>query len=111
MVSPSLRTAEKLKENGISCGVLNARFAKPVDAKALNEAASKVKILVTCEENTVCGGFGAAVLENISPEFRSKVRTIAIPDRFITQGPIDILKKDAGVDEKSVFDKIVEFLK
>ncbi|MFH1352243.1 MAG: 1-deoxy-D-xylulose-5-phosphate synthase [bacterium] len=111
MVYPSLLVANQLDSRGVKCGVVNARFAKPVDAVILNETASSSKLIVTVEENTFCGGFGTAVLEEIQPQFRNRVRVISLPDRFITHGSVSQLQKDAGIDVQSIFNKVMEFLK
>jgi len=111
MVYPSLLVANQLDSQGIKCGVVDARFAKPVDAELLNETALAARLIVTVEENTFCGGFGAAVMEEIKPQFRSKVRIISLPDRFVTYGSIEQLKKDAGIDVQSIYGRVMEFLK
>ncbi|MFH1956873.1 MAG: 1-deoxy-D-xylulose-5-phosphate synthase [bacterium] len=111
MVYPSLLVANQLDSQGVKCGVVNARFAKPVDAVILNEAASSSKLIVTVEENTFCGGFGTAVLEEIQPQFRNRVRVISLPDRFVTHGSVSQLQKDAGIDVQSIFNRVMEFLK
>jgi len=110
MVYPCLYVAQRLSSNGISAGVFNARFAKPVDVEKINEIAKKSKLLITVEENTICGGFGAAVLETMDGNLRNKLRIIAIPDRFITHGVVEILKKDAGIDAESIYEKTLSFL-
>lgn len=111
MVYPSLLVANQLDSQGVRCGVINARFAKPIDADIINEAAASSKLIVTVEENTFCGGFGSAILEEIQPQYRNRVRIISLPDRFITQGSIDQLKKDAGIDVQTIFSRVINFLK
>ncbi|MBA3065418.1 1-deoxy-D-xylulose-5-phosphate synthase, partial [bacterium] len=106
MVYPALLASQELQGAGIKCGVINARFAKPIDIETLTAAAKSAKLLVTLEENTVIGGFGSAVLEEIEPSLRARVRNIAIPDRFITHGSIAELKEEAGIDAVSVVKKI-----
>ncbi|HPL96978.1 MAG TPA: 1-deoxy-D-xylulose-5-phosphate synthase, partial [Smithellaceae bacterium] len=62
-VHPSLAAAERLKAEGFSVGVLNARFVKPLDADLICKAAAGTGKLLTVEENVLHGGFGSAVLE------------------------------------------------
>jgi len=51
-----------------------------------------------------------AVLEAMNENLRNKLRIIAIPDRFITHGAVEILKKDAGIDAESIYEKTLLFL-
>ena len=46
--------------------VVNARFAKPVDAELLAELAAGHDLIVTLEEHSLAGGFGSAVVETAS---------------------------------------------
>ena len=45
------KVADLLAKEGISAGVVNARFIKPLDKEALEAASHQVKLLVTLEEN------------------------------------------------------------
>lgn len=63
LVSPALKVAEILSTQGISVGVVNARFVEPLDRSLICELAAQVKGLVTLEEESTSGGFGSAVLE------------------------------------------------
>src|SRR5215210_375530 len=58
-----LEAADRLAADGWSVGVINARFAKPLDARRISEAARGVRLVVTLEESVVTGGFGSGVLE------------------------------------------------
>ncbi len=60
MVDYSLKAAKKLKEQGISCEVINMRFVKPLDTDMLDNVASKFQKIITLEENNLPGGFGSA---------------------------------------------------
>lgn len=111
MVYPALLISQELAGAGIKCGVINARFAKPLDVETLTDAAENAKLLVTLEENTSAGGFGSAVMEELPAALLSRVRRIALPDRFITHGSIDELKEASGIDVSSVVKKIKGFMK
>jgi 1-deoxy-D-xylulose-5-phosphate synthase len=77
--------AADLKHDGIDCTLVNARFAKPLDAELLLRLVEQHRLVVTVEEHQVAGGFGAAVLELCEEHRRSaaNVRRLGIPDRFI----------------------------
>ena len=63
MVADCLKAAELLREEGINVGVINARFAKPLDEKTLLRAVRDCGFIVTVEEGALIGGFGSAVVE------------------------------------------------
>src|SRR5262249_50739315 len=58
-----VKAAEKLRAEGIEVGVINARFAKPLDRATLLKAVEELPLVVTVEESTLEGGFGSALLE------------------------------------------------
>ena len=107
MVKTAAEVREKLRKKGISCAVVNARFAKPLDEKYLKQAAERYRMIVTMEENVRSGGFGehinSVLIEN---DYKGKLINIAIPDKFVPHGDIAILKKKCGIDAASVARKI-----
>src|SRR2546422_9887743 len=61
MVYPCLEAATKLETLGIHSTVINARFMKPLDGELISVLAAEKQFLVTAEEGTEAGGFGASV--------------------------------------------------
>ncbi len=85
MVPEALALAEQLAaQTGLSVGVVNARFAKPLDATLLVTQAKAAKLIVTLEDGAVTGGFGTGALETLA-EFgvRTPVLRLGWPDRFV----------------------------
>ena len=87
-VSEALAAADTLQEHGISCGVVNPIFVKPLDVELLLETARRVPRIVTVEENVLAGGFGSAVLEALAEAGLDEVSVhrIGMPDNFIEHG-------------------------
>ncbi len=85
LVNQALEAAERLHRRGIEVGVVDARFAKPLDLELLSRHAQTAKWIVTVEEHQRAGGFGSAVLEalNSMPNATARVRVLAVPDRFV----------------------------
>ncbi len=111
MVYPSFLLAQKLEKRNISIGVINARFIKPLDEKLILKAAQCGKIL-TLEENSIIGGLGSAVLE-VLERYKIKnieIERIGLPDRFIEQGKPEILKKELGLNEEGIEEKIFQMI-
>jgi len=65
MVDYAVKIAERLKPDGISCGVINMRFVKPLDTNLLDRVAKKYSKVVTLEESTLVGGFGSESLNTL----------------------------------------------
>jgi 1-deoxy-D-xylulose-5-phosphate synthase len=102
----ALEVAESLETRGWSVGVINARFAKPLDRQLILDQARGRQLVVTFEESVVTGGFGSAVLEAFEearladPAYRSvPVRLIGIPgDRFVDHGSVGDLRRLLRLD-------------
>ena len=80
----SLSAAKILESNGLSCGVMNIHTIKPLDEKAILQAASQVDAIVTVEEHTKMGGLGSAVIECLMDNMDNppKVKRLSLPDQF-----------------------------
>jgi len=75
-----------LAGDGIDCGVINARWLKPLDPRLVGEWSERYPLLLTAEDG-VAGGLGTAVLEALAPVGRAgKVRVASLPDGFLPQG-------------------------
>ena len=95
-----VKAAEKLRQEGLDIGVVNARFAKPLDKSTVLRAVEELPLVVTVEEGTLEGGFGSAVLEaaNSAGLDTRHVLRLGIPDRFIEHGERAELLADLGLD-------------
>ena len=108
-VAPSMQAAELLGSKGLDCAVVNARFAKPLDSDLITEVASRIKRVVTVEENVLPGGFGSAVLSLLSSVADISVLPIGIPDGFVEHGPQEILRANYGLDAEGIAHRILSF--
>jgi len=106
MVSPAQEIAEK---HGY--GLINMRFVKPLDQKAIFEAAKEYDLLVTLEENTVSGGAGSGVSELLMQEAILKpVLHLGLPDAWVDQGSPQQLLRDCGLDIEGIEASIERYL-
>ena len=114
MVQSALQAADKLAEQGISAGVVNTRFAKPLDEELLLEHAAQYGKIVTLEEGVLQGGVGSAVLETLNAAKmlqKCQVLTLGIPDEFVLHGDKKLLFKDLGLDVETIAVKIAALVK
>ena len=110
----SLKAAEALEIKGISTTVVDARFAKPLDQKLIIELCLNHEVLITIEEGSI-GGFGSHVFHMLSEkgllDKGLKIRSMILPDQFIEHDTPDNMYKIAGLDAKSIEQKILNTLK
>jgi 1-deoxy-D-xylulose-5-phosphate synthase len=108
MVVEAYRAADALRAAGLTPTVVNARFAKPIDAGLLEQLASGHDLLVTLEEHALPGGFGGAVLETITErDIRfERVLRLGVPDRFVSFGKRELLLKECGLDASSIAETV-----
>jgi 1-deoxy-D-xylulose-5-phosphate synthase len=99
MVEVASVAADQLAHQGIDCGVVNARWLKPMDPRLVSDWARRYGLLVTVEDNVGSGGFGAAVLEALAPHgLAGGVRMAALPDRFLGHGRQNEILAEHGLD-------------
>jgi 1-deoxy-D-xylulose-5-phosphate synthase len=111
MVGVSMEAAERLEIQGISCAVVNARWIKPVDPRIADWARTH-PVVVTVEDNVGAGGFGGAVLETLAPlGLAGRVRTVALPDRFLPQGKASDILSENGLDAAGIAKAVFEAVK
>lgn len=112
MVETAVEVRERLAEFGHACGIVNMRFAKPLDTDCLKQAAKRYRLLVTMEENIKCGGMGEAVSAYFEEQgIPARVLHIAVADTFVQHGDAARLKALVGIDTESVVRKILGNLK
>ncbi len=88
MVQDALTLSDRLlAEQELSVGVVNARFAKPIDQDLLTDHARRAALLVTMEDHVIGGGFGSAVLEALQDAgLTTPVVRLGWPDHFVEHG-------------------------
>ena len=110
----SLKAADKLETKGISTTVADARFAKPLDQKLIMDLCLNHEVLITIEEGSI-GGFGSHVFQMLSDrgvfDKGLKIRSMILPDQFIDQDTPENMYKKAGLDSKSIEQKVLDTLK
>ncbi|MBK7641971.1 MAG: 1-deoxy-D-xylulose-5-phosphate synthase [Planctomycetes bacterium] len=105
LVNQALEAHERLAASGLHVGLVDARFAKPIDSELLARHAQKYRWIVTLEEHQRAGGFGSAVLEALNqvPGAPPRVRLLALPDRFLEHRTTrEEQLADAGLDAEGI---------
>ena len=107
MLDTAVKAAEMLRERGVNAGVVNARIVKPLDLDALEESASRTKLIVTLEDNVVSGGFGQSVAAQLQ---ETDVLNLGWPDEFIEHGSSAELYEKFGLDAVSITERICNYI-
>jgi 1-deoxy-D-xylulose-5-phosphate synthase len=118
IVMRAMEAASALEVDGWSVGVINARFAKPLDRQLILDAARGKQLIVTFEESVESGGFGSAVLELLEEArladaaYRDvALRIIGIPgDRFVDHGSVADLRRLLRLDVAGLTEQARETL-
>ena len=109
MVKTAEGVRERLKECGLSCTLVNARFVKPMDEEMVRRLSATHRLIVTMEENVESGGFGERVRTFADEqELPGQILSITIPDEYVEHGNVELLKKEIGIDEETVTKRILE---
>jgi 1-deoxy-D-xylulose-5-phosphate synthase len=102
MVGACVQAAELLAAQGLGITVVDARFVKPIDA-ALPELCARHQAVVTVEDGTLRGGFGAGLLELLAAaDVHVPVRTLGLPDRYLEHGAQAGLLAGFGLDAPGI---------
>jgi 1-deoxy-D-xylulose-5-phosphate synthase len=112
MVAPSLQAAEILAQQGIEATVVNARFVKPVDTEMVVDLATRIKRIVTVEENTLSGGFGNYVTDAIRQADLGDViiRNVGLPDVFVEHGGQAFIRSKYGLDAQGIVKTVLSLI-
>jgi 1-deoxy-D-xylulose-5-phosphate synthase len=112
MVTPALEAAESLALQGIEATVVNARFVKPVDTELVVDIATRIKYIITAEENVLSGGFGNYVNNAVRQANISDViiRNVGVPDVFVEHGRQEFLRSKYGLDAQGIVKKVIEII-
>jgi 1-deoxy-D-xylulose-5-phosphate synthase len=112
MVTDALELAGRLeREDGLSVGVVNARFVKPLDRALLLSHAACIPLIVTLEDNVLAGGFGSAVLEELQASecTTCEVERLGWPDRFVDHASsVADLRAQNGLSPDDLHRKVLE---
>ena len=111
MVKTAIEVREALKEKGISCTLVNARFAKPIDEEMIRYLAQNHGLIVPMEENVASGGLSEKVVTLVNQEkLPAEVLPVTIPDEYVEHGNVDILKDEIGISAAKIVEKIERLL-
>ncbi len=109
-LASALEAASLLDEQGISCTVADARFAKPIDTDLVNDLIRNHHTLITVEEGAA-GGFGSQVLHYLANagllDRGLTIRALTLPDRLQDHDDQAAQYAEAGLDAKGIMKAVL----
>lgn len=102
MVSKALEAAKNLASQGVDCRVLNMATLKPLDEKAIIEAAMQTGAIVVAEEHLLQGGLGSRVAQVVAEENPVPMGFVAINDVYAKSGKPDELLQRYGLTAEAI---------
>src|SRR5687767_13586127 len=111
-VWPAYEAAETLAKENINVTVINARFVKPLDDELIKKYCTANSYIITVEEGSLAGGFGAAVMERCEQlGIRGvKFHCIGIPDEYVHHGAQDVLRAQYDLHPEGIAKRVREFV-
>jgi 1-deoxy-D-xylulose-5-phosphate synthase len=110
-VGKALEAAEQLRHTDIAVTVVDARFAKPIDAGLMAQLAAEHDLLVTVEEGALAGGFGSAVWETLNDAGTTpRILRVGLPDRFVAHGKPALLHEEVGFTGERIAERVTAAL-
>ena len=102
------RVAEALSSgHELSVGVINARWAKPLDEELLVSEASGKRLVVTAEESAAMGGFGDGVLDALNRAgIHVPLLKIALAEGFVHHGAVEDLRRQQRIDVPGILEQV-----
>jgi len=110
-VAETIEAAKMLAEDGIEAKVINIHTIKPLDEELVIAAAKETGKVVTIEEHSIIGGLGGAVCEVLAEKCPTPVLRIGIKDVFGESGPAKELIAKYGLDAKSIYEAVKNYVK
>ena len=103
VAAAAMAAAELLAADGIEATVVNARFAKPLDAERILALVARTPRIVTVEEHAIAGGFGSAVSEMLVDRgARAELEILGVPDEWVDHGPQKLWRHHFGLDAEGI---------
>jgi 1-deoxy-D-xylulose-5-phosphate synthase len=112
MLKYSIEARKELEKVGISTGVVDLTFVKPLDFEMIDYISSKAKVIVSVEDGIRMGGVGESIGNYLLTKgFKGKFFNIGVPDSFPGLGTRDQLFRDFGMDAEGIVKKVIELMR
>ena len=102
-----------LSKNNIDAEIINIRFLKPLDKRAIINSINKTKKVIIIEDSTIIGGLSSSIKELIIDNNLNDVilKFYGYPDSFIEHGSICDIENKYKLDTDNIVKDIMDMLK
>jgi transketolase len=107
----AILAADMLNKEGIDAEVINIHTIKPLDTEAILDSVSKTKCVVTAEEHQKNGGLGDAIAQLLAEKLPTRMRMVAVNDKFGESGTPNQLLQKYGLTEHNIVSAVQDLLK
>ncbi len=111
MIFEMLKAADTLEESGVHAEVINMASVKPIDSDLIIRSCLKTRKVFTCEEHSIIGGLGSAVLEVLEEKTDIFLKRIGLKDCFGESGLPEELFKKFGLSADKIVKTVKKYLK
>ncbi len=112
-VKMALDAADSLKQEGISCKVIDVFSIKPIDTILLEKSARETGCIVTCEEHNIMAGLGSAISEVVSELYPVPIKRVGVNDKFgesARDAEIPLLLEKHGITSLNIAKAVKEII-
>lgn len=104
LTAAALAAAVELEEEGLSVGVVDARFCKPLDGELIGRLLGGGRPLITVEDHSLQNGFGSAVLECAALRGLpiAQITRLGMPDRLVGHATRAQQLAEVGLDAAGI---------
>ena len=113
LLGEAQKAAELLEQEGITCTVADARFAKPLDGALLSQLVRHHERVAVLEEGSI-GGFAAQVHARLAGEGGAgaeRIVPLSLPDAFIAHAGREEQLEEAGLTAARIAERVKKSLK
>jgi 1-deoxy-D-xylulose-5-phosphate synthase len=110
IIANALKAADILAtQYSITCTVINARYAKPLDTELLAAELPKYPVVCTLEDHVIAGGFGSAVMEfahDAALTLQCPIKRFGVDDTFVSHATQAEQYAMLGYDAQSIVEYV-----
>ena len=111
MIPVALEAARLLAGTGVDCGVVNARYIRPLDQRLLADQAGRAAVMAVIENGMMTGGFGSLVeAALVRRGYGGRILRFGWPDEFLPHADPAVLFERHGLTGPAVAARIREAL-
>jgi len=113
MLGRALGLSQDLKEMGYSTSVVDLFRIKPINTPLLKNLLVGIDIIVTLEEQGLCGGFGSSICEAVTDmSMKKEILRLGLPEKYLfDNGNREHLLNSNGLSSHDIFLSVQKFLK